>query len=92
MTTREELAQRADELLASAFNATMDVLENKEAPPTARASATTSALKLWEILGGDDGDEKEQSEMTADEIRRSINRLEKRMQGEPDDTGDSAEE
>lgn len=85
MTTREELVQRADELLVAAFNATMDVLKNQDAPPTAKASAITSALKIHEVLVGDDLDDKDISEMTLDELDRKRRKLEREL-GESDET------
>ena len=75
MTTRQELVQRADELLAAAFAGALETLGNPEAPPTAKASATGSALRLYEMLRPDGELDKEPGEMTVTELQRSIAKL-----------------
>lgn len=76
-TIREQLVDRADELLQAAFEGSMKVLNDPDAPATSRASATGNAIRLYELLVGDGGSEKEPSEMSADELQRSIDQLQK---------------
>lgn len=81
-TTREDLVARADELLVAAFDGSLETLNNPAAPPTSKTTATTNAIRLYEILRGDEGPDKEASEMTYDELQAQIRRLQKLQAGE----------
>lgn len=75
MTRKNENAARAGELLNEAIDGALAVLRDKEAPATSKASAVGSAIRLYEMLVGDGGPDKEPSEMTFDEIQAKIERL-----------------
>jgi len=75
MTTRKELAGQADRLLAAAFKASIEVLENPKAPPTAKSSSTASAIRIYELLKPGAANDKPASEMTYDELQETIVRL-----------------
>lgn len=75
MVSRKQLAGRADSLLEAAFNAAIEVLQNKEAPPTAKSSSTASAIRIYELLRPGAANEKSPAEMTAEEIQEAITRL-----------------
>lgn len=76
-TTRDDLIVRRDELLVAAFNGALETLGSKDAPPTSKATATTNAIRLYEMLDAGKGADKEPSEMTLDELTASIARLKK---------------
>lgn len=86
--TRDELVARRDELLVAAFDGVLETLNNPTAPPTAKASATQSAIRLFEELKSDDGLEKEPSQMTGDELNAATRRLQRMLQGVPDEEVD----
>lgn len=75
---RKTLASRADELLQAAFEGCMEVLKDPKAQPTAKASSTGSAIRLFELLKGDAPSGKEPSEMSYDEIQASIGQYRRR--------------
>lgn len=77
--TRAEMVEKADELLAAAFIATQDILDDKTAAATSRASAVSSAIAICRDLKGDGGSSKEHSEMSAEEIADEISRLREQM-------------
>ena len=81
---RKSLAGRADELLQAAFDGCMDVLKDPKAQPTAKASSTGSAIRLFELLKGDAPSGKELSEMSYDEMQASLGQL-RRKGGEAED-------
>ena len=64
-----------DEGLLKAYHALEKVLDNPNSPPTALASASSSMIKMGELLARDDSECKDPSEMTYDEIQEAIDRL-----------------
>jgi hypothetical protein len=70
MTTENK--QLAVELIETARVATLQVLRDEEAPPTARSSAIASALKIAEALSVDVSVDKAACEMTYEELQDAI--------------------
>lgn len=85
--TRAEMVAKADELLADAFVTTQVVMNDKSAPATSRSSAVSSALAIHRLLVGDDNPEKEPADMTYDELRNEIERLERKRQAAIESSG-----
>jgi hypothetical protein len=75
-----ELAAEADSILEESIENVRKVFNDDEAPATSRASAVSSALRIYEILKGDDPGDKAPSEMTYEELQASIGRLERQRQ------------
>jgi hypothetical protein len=73
--TKAEMAAEADGILEAALDNTLTVFRDANAPATARASAVSSALRIYELLAGDDPGEKEVADMSADEIKRQLAKL-----------------
>lgn len=81
--TRAEMVAKADELLADAFTTTQEIMVDKNAAATSRASAVNSAVAIHRALVGSDGSaDSEPSEMSYDELQASIQRL-RREAGRP---------
>ncbi|HHY50169.1 MAG TPA: hypothetical protein GYA10_10525 [Alphaproteobacteria bacterium] len=78
MSSKKDNAARAGELLEAAIRSTLAVLNDDKTPPTARASAASTAVALHKILLPDDPTDKEASEMSYDELQASIESLKKR--------------
>lgn len=75
MTTRKELAGQADRLLEAAFNAAIEVLEDKKAPSTAKSSSTASAIRIYELLRPGAAGDKQPAEMSLEELQEKITSL-----------------
>lgn len=84
--TKAELAAEADVILEQSITNVRKVFDDDDAPATSRASAVSSALKIYEILKSEDLAEKEQSEMSYDELRASIADLRRERNARDDGT------
>jgi hypothetical protein len=79
--TKSQLAAEADGILEEAITNVRAVFNDAAAPATSRASAVSSALRIYEILKEGDPGEKQPSEMTYDELTGSIQRLQTEQAG-----------
>lgn len=73
MTTKDKGV--SDALLREAIAATREVMNSSAAPPTAKASAVSSALAIHRLLNEHGTETREPSEMSYEEIQASIEQL-----------------
>lgn len=79
-TIRRALAAVADEGLKAAYDAALDVLRNPAAPPTSRASASSTMIKIVEMIQKDDIGDEDLAEMTLEELDRKRRVLERELE------------
>jgi len=79
MTTdnNDNTTRSADAILNAAYDAAMSVLLDGTAPPTAKASASATAVKIYEIKKADEPSSKEPAEMSYEEMQATIKDLRK---------------
>lgn len=71
----------ADAGVRFAYEGAISVLQDPKSPPTSRASASGTLIKIVELLQKDDREGKEPSEMSFDEIGEAIAKLEAQRTG-----------
>jgi len=65
--------------MRAAYDGALDVLRNPKSPPTSKASASNSMLKIVEMVQKGDPEDKEPCEMSWDEMQATIKALQNRQ-------------
>jgi hypothetical protein len=75
---RNGIIRRArGEGLAAAFDTALDLCQDKQAPPSARAAALSGLLKIAELDRDSDDDRKEPYELDGEALRRRVKKIER---------------
>ena len=75
-------AAEANVGLRAAYDGALSVLLDAKAPPTSKASASSSMIKIVEMVQKGDPDAKEPSEMTFEELQEAAKSLRSRAETE----------
>ena len=86
-TNKARRAEQREMLLDVAIEATLAVLQDSSAPPTAKSSAAATAARLYEFLREADSSDRPLSDLSLDELNARIREFDELLadddEGEP---------